>query len=115
MYADYKFYTEEYKGRAIPAEAFDGFAVQASGFIDYVTFDRAAACAADNAVKMACCAAAEEMQRIEKDGNKVVTSESSGSYSVSFRARGPKSEDARLYRAIVPYLAHTGLLYRGVY
>lgn len=113
QYADHEFYTKEYKGSAIPAEVFDRFAVRASGFIDYITSDRAAVRAADNAVKMACCAVAEKRYELEREGGKILTSESLGSYSRSFKVDESDSEGKRCYNAAKLYLAHTGLLYRG--
>ena len=55
-YADYAFYTTEYKGNAIPEADFNRFAEQASAHIDTYTFDRAKDYTdTDNKLKKACC------------------------------------------------------------
>lgn len=136
IYADYGFYTDSYLGTAISGEAFPRLALRASQFLDYYTQGRAAKHADMEALKMACCALAEQYQAIdqaEELARKSLTagaqsagaelqSESVSSHSRSFRsggdsakaaqeaARGARSELAEIARR---YLAGTGLLYRG--
>ena len=108
-YADYEFYTKEYKGSTIPEKAFDGLALKASFFIDYITFNRVKAPVIDQ-VKLAVCAVAEEIQKHEKNDGK--SSESVGKHSVTYNTKG--TVDRKKISAANMYLAHTGLLYRGL-
>lgn len=62
VYADYEFYKTEYFGVAISEADFTRLARRASSYIDYITMGRATGYSADDAVKMACCAIAEEYQ-----------------------------------------------------
>ena len=62
VYADYEFYKTEYFGVAISEADFPSLARRASSYIDYITMGRASGCTADDAVKLACCALAEEYQ-----------------------------------------------------
>lgn len=62
IYADYEFYKTEYFGVAISEADFPRLARHASSYIDYITMGRASGYSADDAVKMACCAIAEEYQ-----------------------------------------------------
>lgn len=133
QYADYEFYINEYFGDLIPEVSFGRSALQASQFIDYYTMGKAANYAADNAVKMACCAVAEHCYVIDKaqgliansinaSGSQELQSESVGSYSRSFRSGGDSASAAikaivdtrkEMARIANQYLAATGLLYRG--
>ena len=62
IYADYEFYKTEYFGVAISEADVPRLARHASSYIDYITMGRASGYSADDAVKMACCAIAEEYQ-----------------------------------------------------
>lgn len=62
VYADYEFYKTEYFGVAISEADFPRLARRASSYIDYITMGRASGYSVDDAVKMACCAIAEEYQ-----------------------------------------------------
>ena len=136
-YADYLFYTEEYFGTVIQALDFPRLAERASTFLDYYTQGKAAKNADLKALKMACCAVAECQQTVEKaqavaaagmeaslnGGGREVQSESVGSWSRTYAsgdgggwsAAWTASENIQksLAKAALPYLAHTGLLYRG--
>ena len=135
VYADYDFYRNEYFGRAIPAEDFPRLALRGSQYIDYITQGRAAAQVELEAVKMCCCALAEQYQSIEAaaqlaqkslaagaaDGAEV-QSETVGSWSRSYRSGGDSARSAAqaaaenraaLLSIARQYLARTGLLYRG--
>lgn len=112
MYADYAFYVETYLGSAIPEADFPRLALRASQFLDYFTMNRAKGYAANNAVKNACCAVAEAYQNVEKVETKSgIASESVGSYSVSYATDA--AVKSALANAARPYLAFTGLMYRG--
>ena len=118
LYADYKFYTDDYLGRAIPAEAFPRYVRDASKYIDNVTFGRINGNISDD-VKMACCAVAEEMYAQNVSGANAVSgkaSESVGDYSVSYTGMSADREkilSARLYSAALKWLDGTNLMYRG--
>lgn len=118
LYADYKFYTDDYLGRAIPAEAFPRYVRDASKYIDNVTFGRINGDVTED-VKMACCAVAEEMYAQNVSGANAVSgkaSESIGDYSVSYSGMSADREkilSARLYSAVLKWLDGTNLMYRG--
>lgn len=135
VYADYDFYCNEYFGKAIPSEEYQRLALRGSQYIDYITQGRAEARADLEAVKMCCCALAEQHQTIETaqelaqkslsavsaDGTEV-SSETVGSWSRSFRSGGESAQSAAqaaaegrsiLLDVTRQYLAPTGLLYRG--
>lgn len=134
VYADYDFYTNEYFGRAISEANFPRLALRGSQYIDYITQGRAEAKAGLEAVKMCCCALAEQYQTIDtaqelaqkslssgSDGLEV-QSETVGSWSRSYRSAGDSAQsaaqaakdgEAKLCAAARQYLTVTGLLYRG--
>lgn len=121
IYADYDYYKNIYLGNVISEADFPRLALRASQYIDYITMGKAEKEPALSQVKMCCCAAAEQMQIIEKakisaaseSGEK--QSESVGSYSVSYRNSSEISASAETEIAgiVRKYLAGTGLLYRG--
>jgi len=135
VYADYDFYCNEYFGKAIPSEEYQRLALRGSQYIDYITQGRAEARADLEAVKMCCCALAEQYQTIEAaqalaqkglvagawDGGEV-QSETVGSWSRSYRSGGDSAQSAvqaaDAARSVLldtarRYLTNTGLLYRG--
>ncbi len=135
IYADYDYYTNSYFGRSIQEDDFPRFALRASQYIDYITMGKAEARAELEAVKMCCCALAEQYQVIEtsqelaqkslsaaSESGTEVSSETVGSWSRSYRSGGESAQSAAQAaaegRSILlditrQYLAQTGLLYRG--
>lgn len=131
VYADFEFYSDSFLGLAISEADFPRLALRASQFLDYYTQGKAEANSDLDAVKMACCALAEQYQIIEKaakiaadtmTGENAVKSESVGSYSVSYQTASEASEkaveasekaQANLARVARQYLAWSNLLYRG--
>lgn len=133
VYADYTYYKDTYLGNAINEEDFPRLALRSSQYIDYITRNKAQADM--EAVKMACCAIAEQYQMVdaaqtlankgltaENTDSAEVQSESVGSWSRSYRSSGDSaqavlgvknSEQAGIYSIALQYLANTGLLYRG--
>ena len=122
-YVNYTYYTTTYGGTAIASADFLALANKSSAFIDLVTMNRAAAYMALLApteeeaeiidkIKMATCAVAEEWQSYDKAGG-VITSESVGSHSVSYADTEDKTQNKKLSLAAYPFLAHTGLMFRG--
>lgn len=135
IYTDYDYYRNEYFGQSIEEADFPRLALHASQYIDYITQGRAERNAALEAVKMCCCALAEQYQTIETaqalaqkslsagagDGAEV-QSETVGGWSKSYRSGGDSAQSAaqaaEAGRSILldtarRYLANTGLLYRG--
>lgn len=110
-YADFTFYTEEYKGKAIIEADFNRLVTRASSYLDSITQGRASSYSADNAVKMAACAVADAWLTNEQGGE--LQSQSVGSWSKSYAVKA-KSTDSRLYDAAKLYLGSTGLLSRWI-
>ena len=135
-YADYEFYVSTYLGTAIQEADFPRLSLRANSFLDYYTQGRAGKNVELDALKMACCAVAEEYQTIETAkalAKKVLSaslsteggelqSQSVGSWSKTYRSAGESATQAAasaagaqsaLSSAANQYLAGTGLLYRG--
>lgn len=134
-YADYEYYTTTYLGTAIDEANFPRLALRASTFLDYYTQGRAAQNSDLDALKMACCAIAEQYQYIdtaqalaqksltaslESDGE--LQSQTVGSWSKTYRSGGDSAQQAlssvqtaqaSLGAIAQQYLSGTGLLYRG--
>ena len=134
-YADYEYYTTTYLGTAIKEDDFQRLSLRASSFLDYYTQGRAAQNSDLDALKMACCAVAEQYQSIdtaqalaqkslsaslESDGE--LQSQTVGSWSKTYRSGGDSAQQAlssvqtaqaALGALAQQYLAGTGLLYRG--
>lgn len=134
-YADYEYYTTTYLGTAIKEDDFPRLSLRASSFLDYYTQGRAAQNPELDALKMACCAVAEQYQYIdtaqalaqkslsaslESDGE--LQSQTVGSWSKTYRSGGDSAQQAlssvqtaqaALGAIAQQYLAGTGLLYRG--
>lgn len=134
-YANYEYYTSTYLGTAIKEDDFPRLSMRASSFLDYYTQGRAAQNADLDALKMACCAVAEQYQYVdtaqslaqksltaslETDGE--LQSQTVGSWSKTYRSGGESAQqaaesaqtaEAMLASIAQRYLAGTGLLYRG--
>lgn len=134
-YADYEYYATTYLGTAIKEDDFPRMAMRASSFLDYYTMGRSAQNADLDALKMACCAIADQYQYIdtaqalaqkslsaslESDGE--LQSQTVGSWSKTYRSGGDSAQQAlssvqtaqaALGAIAQQYLAGTGLLYRG--
>lgn len=136
-YADYEYYTTTYLGTAIKEDDFPRLSLRASSFLDYYTQGRAEKNSNLDALKMACCAIAEQYQYIdtaqalaqkslsislESRENGELQSQTVGSWSKSYRSGGDSAAQAAnaaaasrsmLSSTAAQYLAGTGLLYRG--
>ena len=136
-YADYEYYTTTYLGTAIKEDDFPRLSLRASSFLDYYTQGRAAKNADLDALKMACCAVAEQYQYIDtaqalaqKSLSASLESGESGelqsqtvvSWSKTYRSGGDSAQQAlssiqtaqaALAAIVQQYLGTTGLLYRG--
>lgn len=138
-YADYDYYVNEYGGSAIAEADFKPLANKASVYIDAATMGRANTDPVLEAVKMCCCALAEQYQLIataEKlaahslnvtvEGGGELSSETVGSWSRSYQSGGYSAQTAiqasresraTLAELVKIYLGNTGMLqavgYRG--
>lgn len=136
-YADYAYYTGTYLGTAITEQDFPKLSLRASSFLDYYTQGKAAHNADLDALKMACCALAEQYQSIEtaqalaqkslsaslsSSTSGELQSQTVGSWSKSYRSGGDSAQHAlssvasaknALTTIAQEYLGATGLLYRG--
>ena len=136
-YADYEYYTTTYLGTAIKEDDFPRLSLRASSFLDYYTLGKAAKHPELDALKMACCALAEQYQTIETAktlAQKALSaslessefgelqSQTVGSWSKSYRSGGDSAQQAlssvqtaqaALGALAQQYLSGTGLLYRG--
>ena len=119
-YADRKFYENSFHGEIIPENAFPGVILKASIFVKFLTFSRVDELPEiPEEVKLATCAVAEMMYQDmqAKDGaGREIASENNDGYSVSFvtsQSDNVGTIEHRCKKTAYPYLAHTGLLYRG--
>lgn len=122
-YADYAFYSEKYKGTTIPSGRFDYYEMQAETIIRELTIGKSDDYADATEVKMATCAAAEQLYGVleptgsEADSAKIA-SENVGEYSVTYRnvTAPDQIKEARkaAFMSAQPWLVQTGLLYRGI-
>lgn len=133
VYADYGFYLSHFGG-AMTAEEFGRCARRASAYLDYYTQGRAGKNAGLPALKLACCALAEQYKAIEAwqmqamraataSGEAAgIKSETVGAHSISYQSAAElsggataarKAAEQELAEIAMKYLAHTGLIYRG--
>jgi hypothetical protein len=134
-YADFEYYANTYLGTAIEYNDFSRLSLRASAFLDYYTQGRAAKNAELDALKMCCCAIAEQYQYIDTakalaqksitsslENNGELQSQTVGSWSKTYRSGGDSAQQAlssvqaaqsALTAIAQQYLAGTGLLYRG--
>lgn len=119
-YVDFTYYSTSYLGVVIAEADFPRLALRASAVIDQLTFNRAAIDFAANtnvvAIKNATCAVAEEIQRVEQDGNADgIQSEAIGQNSVTYTQYGYRQQTAtqKYASAAYLYLNATGLMFKG--
>ena len=117
-YADREFYENNFYGEIIPENAFPGMILKASIFVKFLTFSRVDDMTEiPEEVSLATCAVADVMYQDEmrKDNaGREIASENNDGYSVSFATTQSKTTvEYRCKKVAYPYLAHTGLLYRG--
>jgi len=122
-YIDYAYYTTVYSGSAIARAEFTALAINASAFVDLITMDRAAAYMTladptpDEAViigkiKNAVCAVADRLHAYSANGG-IISSESVGAHSVTYADKKDETLIKIIAAAAYPFLAHTGLMFRG--
>lgn len=118
-YADYKFYTDVFFGKAIPAEEFARYALLATQYVNSVTFGRINADFPIDEAKMACCAVAEIYYMARDADSRTISgiaSEKVGDYSVSYSSASKETEksvETKLYSTAKLWLSNTGLMFRG--
>lgn len=118
-YADYEFYANEYKGKAVKsADDFDRLALTATQYVNKVTFGRISESDIDDCIRNACCAAVDVLSDYDSSGRTAVsvgkTSEKVGDYSVTYSSDyfSENVKEGRLYNAVKLWLPDN-LLYRG--
>ena len=123
-YVDYTFYTDTYGGTAVASADFTRLALQATAIINTATFGRATTeIESDDdadlveAIKLATCAVADEIQNQVDNGSKVVISEKVGNLSQTYAESKDTRKSAldRQLDAAKVYLGDTGLMYGGFY
>ena len=120
MYANYDFYTNDYKGSVIPdAPSYDRAAIEASAYLDYITHNHIKGLTDEimAKVKLAQCAIADVCyKQAQDDVANVVSSETVGNHSVSYAVTkvNYKQRDVEKYSKARIYLHGTGLLYGGL-
>lgn len=122
MYADYRFYTEDYKGGVIPVTAYDAMARDADSFLDYMTHNRLVMDDLpekfQSKVKMAACAIAEVCYKQQSDDDSsTVSSEAVGNHSKTFSVvrKTFEQRESEKFNVAKRYLHGTGLMYGGLH
>lgn len=122
LYADYEYYTTTYKG-SLSKEEFEKSIMKSSAYVRRITFGRADENKELDDVKLAACAVCDLIANDEKVRSKhsgrVVTSENTDGYSVSYESggNGETADDLlgrKIFDTLELYLMPTGLLYMGV-
>lgn len=114
MYADYDYYTNNYGGSEVSEADFPRFAARAGAYLDKLTFGRAAAHADDERLKNCFCEICDLLKKSHDSGGAVKTSESVGSWSVSYDTAGSSSSEADKVRSCCQLWLPSEWLYRGV-
>ena len=120
--ADYRFYTDIFRGIIIPQEDFDRLALRAKMRLESLTRGRIAAWAAqypdDRQTANAECAVAEILYRAERhraDAAPSIKTEIVGEHHVTYFEPENRDElDREIARAATDHLLGTGLMFRGV-
>ena len=116
VYADYNYYSTVFLG-VMDKDGFDRLAVQASGYIDAVTFGRASALPDGDArlerVKLCCCALADLMLSCENGGE--ITSERNDGWEITHSVYSERAVTPaeKLRSTALLWLGGTGLMSCG--
>lgn len=122
LYADYEYYTTTYKG-SLSKEEFEKSIMKSSAYVRRITFGRADDNIEMEEVRLAACAVCDLIANDEKIRSKhsgrVVTSENTDGYSVSYESggNGETTDDLlkrNIFDTLLLYLEPTRLLYMGV-
>ena len=119
-YATFEYYRDTFLGNVIQEADFDRLSLRASEYIGKRNEPKLVRLVAEELaelrgisieeVEKATCAVAEKIQAQESKAE--VTSESVGSYSVTYKT-STTTYDQELVKLLKLYLGNTGLLYRG--
>ncbi|EOY7425819.1 TPA: hypothetical protein KOS69_003207 [Clostridioides difficile] len=107
-YIDYEFYKS--LGGKIPQGSFDRYAIRATKYVDYNTFNRIEEVTEE--IKLATCEVADLIYKSNLEGDREIQSESVGSHSVTYSTSN-KTIEQKAYDILKMYL-DSDLLYRGV-
>lgn len=119
---DYSYYRDSFGGTKVPQEDFLKYVKQAEAYIGYLTAgksDDSGMGAVKDAVCAVCDVYALDAAQAQADGGREKSSENNDGYSVSYVTEGVAGQTRgevlrkKAYQAAYPYLAFTGLLYRG--
>ena len=116
-YVDFKYYQNEYGGNKIPQDSFQRLERQSEAVLHLITFDRVKRLPEiTDAIRDAICAMAETAW-LEEKKTPGVKSETIDGYSVSYadsgNTTGANGMTNVMYESAFPYLANTGLLFKG--
>lgn len=116
-YVDFKYYQNEYGGNKIPQDSFQRLERQSEAVLHLITFDRVKRFPEiTDAIRDAICAMAETAW-LEEKKTPGVKSETIDGYSVSYadsgNTTGANGMTNAMYESAFPYLANTGLLFKG--
>lgn len=115
MYVDYEFYKTEWHGK-LAQEDFDKLELQARIVVDLYTLNRIKELEViSEKVKYAVCELIDYMSKLEENDGKEIASETVDKYSVTYVTSNDKDTvKAKQKDIIKKWLAHTGLMYRGI-
>ena len=113
IYADYDFYTGSYGGKAVTQEDFSKLALEASAYLDHVTFGRAEEHSEDDRLRVCCCALCDILAATADTGGMVKQSESVGSWSYSLASGSAATAEEQMHKRCLVWLP-AEWLYRGV-
>jgi len=126
---DYDYYKNTYGGSSIPESSFELYSKKASVRINYFTSNKITEILLNNDIKDSLCEIADLLQEqdklIESQNNdqQEVASETVGPHSKSYvnkaslrdkRILTKEELNSECYKICYRYLAHTGLMYRGI-
>ena len=116
---DYVYYLSTYNGTIIADEdIFKKFVVDANSYINMIVRRSANTEEEENLLKYCVCKVADllcqDMEVRAGYSGRIIKSENTDGYSVSFSDAGSETIQARIYNTIRRYLAGTRLVYQGV-
>ena len=127
MIVDFPYYQDVFLGRKLTEDDFPYYCKRAERYLNYFTSGKYKKVSEEytDDVKSCICELAEQYQEFEKvqtkmEKGELISSESVGSYSVSYVTPGNATNTTEvengnyLYAIVKKYLAYTGLLYRGI-
>ena len=113
---DFTFYRGTYGG-TLSEEPFYRLRGRAAAYLATLTLGKSELAslpeALRNSVNMALCAVVDAIHKAENGGD--IASESNDGISVTYATKAQQTEAQSLYDAASPYLAWTGLMYRGCF